>query len=293
MTRKTGLSLVGKQAGKMTTLASHRPSLLRRVAAGLAATAALLASACASTGASTSSSAAPAIGLYELRIYTASAGKMDALDARFRDHTVDLFKRHGMTPIGFFHVAPVPNQPADNRLFYIMGYKDRAARDASWSAFAADPEWKTVYAESQKDGSLTSKIENIFLNAAEYAPKLNVTPSATARHFELRTYTATPGKLENVHARFRDHTMRIFSRIGMTNMMYWRPVADQPQMAEKMVYLLSYPNAAARTTMWQTFGADEEWKKVSAESQKDGPLLISPGGVVSVQLTPTDYSPLR
>ena len=45
--------------------------------------------------------------------------------------------------------------------------------------------------------------------------------------------------------------------------------------------------------MWQTFGADEEWKKVSAESQKDGALLISPGGVVSVQLTLTDYSPLH
>lgn len=279
----------------MTTLASHRPSFLRRVAAGLAATAALLASACASTSAASSASTPTqsAIGLYELRIYTASPGKMDALDARFRDHTVSLFKKHGMTPIAFFHVAPVANQPADNRLFYIMGYKDRAARDASWSAFAADPEWKTVYAESQKDGSLTSKIENIFLNATEYAPKLNQTSSATPRHFELRTYTATPGKLENVHARFRDHTMRIFSRIGMTNMMYWRPVADQPQMTDKMVYLLSYPNAAARTTMWQTFGADEEWKKVAAESQKDGPLLISPGGVVSVQMTPTDYSPLR
>jgi len=60
-----------------------------------------------------------------------------------------------------------------------------------------------------------------------------------------------------------------------------------------MMYLMAYPTPAARTTMWQAFGADEEWKKVSAESQVGGQLLKTPGGVVSVQLTPTDYSPLR
>jgi hypothetical protein len=87
--------------------------------------------------------------------------------------------------------------------------------------------------------------------------------------------------------------MRIFSRIGMTNYLYWRPVADQPAQTDKMMYLMAYPTPAARTTMWQAFGADEEWKKVSAESQVGGQLLKTPGGVVSVQLTPTDYSPLR
>jgi hypothetical protein len=237
----------------------------------------------------------PAIGLYEMRIYTAAPGKKAELDARFRDHTISLFKKHGMTPVGFFHVYTAPGAPADDRLFYIMGYKDRATRDSAWSAFAQDPEWQKVYAESQKDGSLTAPggIQNIFLSPAEYSPKLNLTPSPVARHFEYRTYTANPGKLENIHARFRDHTMRIFSRIGMTNYLYWRPVADQPAQTDKMMYLMAYPTPAARTTMWQAFGADEEWKKVSAESQVDGQLLKNPGGVVSVQLTPTDYSPLR
>lgn len=259
-----------------------------------AAAATLLGSACSMLNFSEAvAPTPPAIGLFELRTYTAAPGKLDELDTRFRDHTVGLFKKHGMTPIAFFHVHTPQGQPADDRLIYLMGYKDRAARDESWRTFAADPEWRQVYADSQKDGSLTSKIENTFLNAADYSPALNQTSAATARHFELRTYTANPGKLENVHNRFRNHTMGIFSRLGMTNFMYWRPVADQPAMTDKMVYLMAYPTAAARLTMWQAFSADAEWVKVRTESEKDGPLLKSPGGVVSVQLTPTDYSPLK
>jgi hypothetical protein len=279
----------------MTTLAPSRPrsTFFRAAATIVAAASALLLSACESMGNMKGEPQQPAVGLYEMRIYTAAPGKMAELDARFRDHTVGLFQKHGMTPVGFFHVYAAPGAPADDRLFYIMGYKDRAARDAAWAAFAADPVWRDVYAASQKDGSLTSKIENIFLTPTDYSPKLNLTPSATPRHFEYRTYTAAPGKLENIHARFRDHTPRIFERLGMTNYLYWRPVADQPAQTDKMMYLMAYPTPAARTTMWQAFGADPEWQKVSTESQVDGALLKTPGGVVSVQLTPTDYSPLR
>jgi hypothetical protein len=280
----------------MTTLAQPTPfRLFRRAAAGaVAAGMALFASACAAMNMGEAvAPTPPAIGLYELRIYTAAEGKADALDARFRNHTIGLFNKHGMTSIGFWHVATPEGQPKDARLFYLMGYKDRAARDASWRAFAQDPEWQKVYGESQKDGSLTSNIENIFLNAADYSPALNLTPSATPRHWELRTYTANPGKLENIHNRFRNHTMGIFSRLGMTNYLYFRPVADQEKMTDKMVYIMAYPSAAARTTMWAAFSQDPEWQKVSAESQVDGQLLKSPGGVVSVQLTPTDYSPVK
>ena len=280
----------------MTTLAQPTPfRLFRRAAAGaVAAGMALFASACAAMNMGEAvAPTPPAIGLYELRIYTAAEGKSDALDARFRDHTIGLFNKHGMNPIGFWHVATAAGQPKDARLFYLMGYKDRAARDASWRAFAQDPEWQKVYADSQKDGSLTSNIENIFLNATDYSPALDLKSSAAPRHWELRTYTANPGKLENIHNRFRNHTIGIFSRLGMTNYLYFRPVADQEKMTDKMVYIMAYPSAAARTTMWQAFGQDPEWQKVSAESQVDGQLLKSPGGVVSVQLTPTDYSPVK
>jgi NIPSNAP len=279
----------------MTALpAARRGTLLHRAAGliALAATAAL--AACSSLSMSQKHEPkGPAIGLYELRVYTAAEGKMDALDARFRDHTIDLFKRHGMTPIAFFHTVVAQGAPADNRLFYIMGYKDRETRDKAWTAFADDPDWKAVYAASQANGSLTTRIENTFLTATDYSPPLNTKSAASPRLFELRTYTATPGKLENVHARFRDHTLTIFARHAMSSMIYWRPVNDQPAMENKLVYLLSFPNVEARNQAWTDFSADPEWKKVSADSNKDGPILITPGGVVSVQLSPTDYSPLK
>jgi hypothetical protein len=262
----------------------------RRKALGLLS--ALAVAACATTPVAPP---APQIGLYELRIYTPAEGKKDALDARFRDHTIGLFRKHGMTPIAFWHVNTSASQPADNRLFYLMGYQDRAARDAAWTAFAADPEWRSVYQASQANGSLTAQggIASTFLTPTDYSPALDLASSATPRLFELRTYTANPGKLEDIHARFRNHTTKIFARLGMTNFLYWRPVDGQAGMESKMVYLMAYPNAAARTQAWRDFIADAEWKTVAAESEKNGPLLASPGGVVSVQLVPTDYSPVK
>jgi len=276
----------------MTALAAPRHSMFRRIAFAVAVAGTALLAACESLGTIPQPNA-PEVGLYELRTYTASEGKMAALDARFRDHTIDLFKRHGMTPIAFFHPIVAPGAPADNRLFYLMGYKDRATRDAQWIAFADDPEWKKVYADSQKDGSLTTKIENIFLTTTDYSPKLNTSSALNPRMFELRTYTTNPGKLEDLHSRFRDNTLRIFARHGMASVLYWRPTGGQPTMENKMVYLLAFPSVAARNASWTAFSADEEWKKVAADSQKNGPMLVSPGGVVSVQLTPTDYSPLK
>ena len=137
---------------------------------------------------------------------------MAALDARFRDHTISLFKKHGMTPIALLPcLADARPDPLDDRLFYVMGYKDRAARDAAWTAFASDPEWKQVYADSQKDGSLTSKIENIFLTADGLFAQAESHVRPPRRAISSCAPTRpTPGKLEDLHTRFRDHTLRIF-----------------------------------------------------------------------------------
>jgi hypothetical protein len=85
--------------------------------------------------------------VFELRTYHASPGKLDALHARFRDHTIALFERHGMAVVGFW-VPTDPNQGSADTLIYILAHKNRAAADASWAAFRADPEWVKVRAES-------------------------------------------------------------------------------------------------------------------------------------------------
>ena len=284
----------------MTTLAAASPrrtarqqTIFRRLAAAIAVAGTALLAACETMGTIPPPKASE-IGLYELRVYTANEGKMAALDARFRDHTISLFKRHGMTPIAFFHPIVQPGGPPDNRLIYLMGYKDRATRDADWASFAADPEWKQVYTASEANGPLLTKApDSIFLAATDYSPPLNRNSALSPRVFELRTYTANPGKLEDLHSRFRDHTLGLFARHGMTSVAYWRPTGGQPQLENKMTYLLAYPSVEARNTSWTAFSADPEWKKVAADSQKNGALLVSQNGVVSVQMRPTDYSPLK
>lgn len=275
------------------TAISARPSILLRARLVLLAAVASLLAACETMGAASSgaSDPTPQVGLYELRIYTAADGKLPDLVARVRDHEAPLFRKHGMIPVAFFTPAPGPGQPEAPRLYYILGYKDRAARDAAWIEFGKDEDWKKAYRASQANGSLTTAIDNVFLAPAEYSPALNLRHSGAPRVFELRTYTANPGKLENIHARFRDHTRAIFEKHGMTNILYWRPTAGQSGYADKMVYLMAYPSLDARNKSWTAFSADPEWKKVSDESQRNGQLLK--GRPDSVMLIPTSFSPLK
>lgn len=109
------------------------------------------------------------------------------------------------------------------------------------------------------------------------------------RIFELRTYTAKPGKIDELHARFRDHTFKIFEKHHMTVIGYWKP-ADAEQAKQKLVYLLAFPSRVAAENSWKDFQADPEWKAVKETSEKNGPLVEK---IDSVFLDPTDFSPLK
>ena len=107
--------------------------------------------------------------------------------------------------------------------------------------------------------------------------------------YELRTYTAPEGKLPNLQARFRDHTIRIFNKHGMKSVGYWVP-QDAPAKDNTLIYIISHDSREAAKKNWANFSADPEWKKVAAESQVDGRIL---SGVVSVYMDATDYSPIK
>jgi hypothetical protein len=120
-------------------------------------------------------------------------------------------------------------------------------------------------------------------------------PPSTAkggRVFEMRTYYASPGKLEALHARFRDHTTKLFEKHGMTNVGYWVPVDGQTgaSTGNTLVYILAYPSLEARKKAWDAFQNDPEWKSVKETSEKDGKLVDK---VDSVFLSPTDYSAIK
>jgi hypothetical protein len=113
---------------------------------------------------------------------------------------------------------------------------------------------------------------------------------AQGKHvYELRTYTAPEGKLGNLNARFRDHTIRIFNKHGMKSVFYMTP-QDAPNSQNTLIYVLEHPSREAAKKAWADFAADEEWKKVSAESQVDGRIVSK---VESIFGDPTDYSPMK
>jgi hypothetical protein len=132
----------------------------------------------------------------------------------------------------------------------------------------------------------------MFLSLSVAHSDASASPEASAKPahvFELRTYTAAPGKLEELHARFRDHTMRIFERHGMTNIGYWTP-KDSPLSANTIIYVLSHESREAAKKSWAAFGADPEWQRVKAASEARGPIVTK---VESMFLDATDYSPIK
>ena len=106
---------------------------------------------------------------FELRTYHAAPGKLEALNARFRDHTCALFKQHGMEIVGFWIPADA-DKGATNTLVYLLAHKSREEAKKSWAAFGADPDWKKVRTESEVNGKLTEKVESVFLLATDYSP---------------------------------------------------------------------------------------------------------------------------
>src|SRR5437867_2000713 len=82
--------------------------------------------------------------IYEMRVYYAAPGKLDALNTRFREHTCKLFEKHGITNV--VYLTPIENP--DQKLIYFLSYPSREARAASWKAFMADPEWQSAYKAS-------------------------------------------------------------------------------------------------------------------------------------------------
>lgn len=224
-----------------------------------------------------------------MRVYYAAPGKLDELHKRFRDHTTKLFKKHGMMNLGYW--TPVEN--AESKLVYILGYPSREACDASWKAFMADPDWQTAYKASEVNGKLVSKVESTFMQATDYSPQIK--PSVAApRVFELRTYTTTPGNLVRINARFRDHTIKLFTKHGMTNLFYWNLQSGQLGTDNTLVYLLAHKDAEAMAASFKAFRANPDWIAAKEASEKEGGgSLTVPDGVKSVLMTATDYSETR
>jgi NIPSNAP len=106
--------------------------------------------------------------VFEFRTYYAEPGKLEALKARFRDHTIRIFNKHEMKSIGYW--VPTDSPASENTLMYILQHPSREAAKEHWAAFQADPEWQKAKAESEKDGRLVTKVDSVFTTATDFSP---------------------------------------------------------------------------------------------------------------------------
>jgi hypothetical protein len=227
---------------------------------------------------------------YELRIYYAAPGRLDALNARFRDHTVKLFEKHGMQNLGYW----MPQDNTNSRLIYLLAYPSREAGEKAFRAFGADPEWKKVQKASEANGQLVAKIDSVFLEATDYSPAIKSTTADPSRVFELRTYTTTPGNLGPLDSRFRDHTIKLFEKHGMQNIGYWHYMPKQRGAENTLIYLLAHKSKASAEESFKDFREDPDWIAVrKASEEKAGGSLTTTNGVKSLFMNPTDYSQMK
>jgi len=226
---------------------------------------------------------------YEMRVYYAAAGKLDELHARFHDHTCKLFEKHGMVNIGYW----VPLENTENKLVYVLAYPSREAREKSWKAFTADPDWQKAWKDSEKNGKLVAKAELFFMEATDYSPAIKASVGAPERTFELRTYTASAGNLGALDSRFRDHTVKLFAKHGMQNLAYWHLAPDQKGADNKLIYLLAHKSKDAAAESFKAFRADPVWVEARAASEKKAGGSLTEGGMAGVKsefMKPADYS---
>ena len=105
--------------------------------------------------------------VYELRTYTCFEGKLEDLKKRFREHTIDIFKRHGMESVGYW--VPQDGEKSKTTLIYIIWHASREQATKNWQDFRNDPEWKKVSADSEANGKIVQKVDYVFMDPTDFS----------------------------------------------------------------------------------------------------------------------------
>ena len=244
--------------------------------------------------------------LYELRLYTTNEGKLPDLDARFRDHTMKLFERHGIENIAYWHVTEgAPGDDAKNLLVYLIAHKDKESAEKSWAAFHADPDWQAAAKKSEESGKILAKPPvAIFMHATDFSPAdwpANAKSDAPARLFELRKYNVGESGLPGTVDRFKSGEKDLFPKNGMATLAFW--TADDKS---SFIYLLAHKDRETSKESWKGFFTDFRKFQTEYNAKKAAGAAQQPaagaggqragrgGGGNEIRfLVPTDYSPRK
>lgn len=233
--------------------------------------------------------------LYEMRFYTTNPGKLPDLHARFRDHTLKLFEKHGIENIIYWNVSESPkgsDEDKENLMIYIIAHKNEAAKDASWAAFRSDPEWQAAAKKSEENGKILAKAPRaIFMRETDFSPPDEPASSdakAPARLWELRQYNDGAERVPHTVDRFGSGEKEIFTKNGMQTVKFWTATDNSA-----FIYLLAHKDKAASDASWKGFRAEfPEFMKKYQEAHPNLPKGRGNGNEVRF-LIPTDYSPRK
>jgi len=229
--------------------------------------------------------------LYDLRAIQATPGKLDALHGRLRDHQIPLLKEHGV----FTQAVFVPAGENPHELVYLLtAAEGLGPMEEGWAGFRKDPKWLKISGETDSDGQLVARERNQRLVKTYWSPQFKPEHAGEPRVFEMRTYTCPdPSKHAALLRRFHNHTMKLFEKHGMQNIVYWTP--DEPESQQRLIYLLAHQSQEAAKESFAGFRADPDWlaAKKASEETAGGSLTVKENGVLSEFLEATEYSLLR
>jgi hypothetical protein len=229
---------------------------------------------------------------YEWHTIVAAPGQLDAVHVRLRDVVLPALGRKGLGCVGVF--APA-GENLEGLVHLVVSSGGNGGQPTAGELLANDAEWQALLAGSDGKPALATQRSMQRLRTTAWSPLPDAGPQATPRMFELRTYTSPDAaKRVALLRRFESHTMKLFAKHGMTNVIYWTPDGG-PDADTKIVYLLAHDSTAAAKESFAAFRQDPDWiaAKTASEAAAGGSLTTKEKGVVSEFLSPAAYSPLR
>lgn len=234
----------------------------------------------------------PAATDYEWHTITAAPGQLDAVHAQIRDRVFPALGGHGLRGVAV--LTPVGDNP-EGVLHVVVAGDGEATAASEQGRLGELVEWRALL--TAPDGIVRATAERPVrrLRTTPWSPLPTTAERAAARVIELRTYTCPDEpKRAALLRRFENHTLKLFEKHGMTNVIYWVPVGS-PDADTTLVYLLAHDSVEAAKASFDAFRKDPDWTaaKTASEAAAGGPLTNKEKGVVSEFLAPAAYSPLR
>jgi putative membrane-bound dehydrogenase-like protein len=232
-------------------------------------------------------SSIPAGSYFELRLYSVTTNKMEAVLERFRDTVEPVRRKHGIKTLGYW---TAPSTSNGGTFAYLLSAATKEELEKQERDFGADPEFRKGYAESERrHGRTVDGIVTLPLTA-DASAKYDFTAGNTMGAFDLRVYSVPPGKLDTFRSRWRDFATPIYERHGLHSVGWWVAEKKVGGGDDQFVCLLGAGSVDAIGKAIAAFHADPEWQRVERETERDGPLRSR---VEAFKLKPADVSNIK